>query len=94
MKDILAIGSVVRVNMNNLDEDVMIISRIMKDINNNCFYDYMGVIHPYGFLSPEQVILFDEEAIEEIKFEGYISKEEIELSSKILKELEKDETTN
>lgn len=88
MKKILSIGSIVEVDMKNLEQEVMIIGRFMKDANNNKMYDYMGVLYPYGFLDPEQIILFDEIAIKEIKFEGYINKEELELSNKLLEELE------
>ncbi len=89
MKKILSIGSVVKVDMENLNQEVMVIGRFMKDTNNNNkMYDYMGVLYPYGFLEPDNVILFDEVAIKEIKFEGYINKEELELSNKLLEELE------
>lgn len=94
MENILAIGSIVKVNMNNLKNDIMIIGRIVRDTESDCLYDYMGVLYPYGFLNPEQIILFNEEGIDEVIFEGYISKEEIKLSKEILNELEKNETTN
>lgn len=88
MKNILAIGSIVKINISNLDNDVMIISRVMVDNTTGRLYDYIGVLYPYGYLDPEQIILFDEEAIIEVVFEGYINKEEIDLSKQILCELE------
>lgn len=92
MEHILAIGSIVKINMTNLHNDVMIISRVMVEKDTGRLYDYIGVLHPYGYLSPEQIILFDEEAIIEVVFEGYINKEELELSEQILRELENNET--
>lgn len=88
MKKILPIGSVVKLSMEGLTKDVMIMGRFLKDQNNNNkMYDYVGVIYPYGFIGTDKAVLFNEEAIDIIKYEGYINEEELEISKKILEEL-------
>lgn len=96
MEKILAIGSVVKVNMKNLEKPIMIIGRFMKSSKEpeSKMYDYLGVVYPYGFVGNDNLILFDEEGIEQILYEGYINQDELDLSDNLLNELEEQNEKN
>ena len=46
-------------------------------------YDYTGCIYPEGYLSSNQICLFDHEQIEEIYFIGYENEEEEEFKKQL-----------
>lgn len=57
----------------------------------NKIYDYSGCLYPEGFLSSNQVCLFNHEQIEKIYHMGFLSDEEKEFKEK-LKKIIKEET--
>lgn len=51
--------------------------------NNKKVYDYSGCIYPEGFLSSNQVCLFDHEQIETVYFKGFVDPEETSFKVKL-----------
>lgn len=51
--------------------------------NQEKIYDYSGCIYPEGFLSSNQVCLFDHEQIDKIYYMGFVDEEEKEFKSKL-----------
>lgn len=51
--------------------------------NNQKVYDYSGCIYPEGFLSSNQVCLFNHEQIDTVYFKGFIDEEEISFKNKL-----------
>ena len=79
MKDLLPVGSVVR--LKNAVRKAVIMG-YMQQVNPKDspgqkpeVYDYMAVPYPEGYLGKGTVFLFNEENIEEVCFSGYESKE-------------------
>ncbi len=63
--------------------------------NQEKIYDYSGCVYPEGYLSSNQVCLFDHEQIEQIYFVGYEDDEEVifkEKLNKIVAEVEQKST--
>lgn len=48
-------------------------------------YDYSGCVYPEGYLSSNQVCLFDHDQIEKIFFVGYEDEEEVAFKDKLNK---------
>lgn len=46
-------------------------------------YDYSGCVYPEGYLSSNQVCLFDHDQIEKVFFTGFVDEEEIEFKQKL-----------
>ena len=53
--------------------------------NQEKIYDYSGCVYPEGYLSSNQVCLFDHEQIEQIYFVGYEDEEEAIFKEKLNK---------
>ena len=53
--------------------------------NQEKIYDYSGCVYPEGYLSSNQVCLFDHDQIEKIFFVGYADEEEKEFKDKLNK---------
>lgn len=53
------------------------------EANNQKVYDYSGCIYPEGFLSSNQVCLFNHEQIDTVYFKGFIDEEEISFKNKL-----------
>ncbi len=51
--------------------------------NQDKVYDYSGCVYPEGYLSSNQVCLFDHEQIEKIFFVGFEDDEEVEFKNKL-----------
>ena len=61
--------------------------------NQEKIYDYSGCVYPEGYLSSNQVCLFDHDQIEKIFFEGFVDDEEVQFKEKlnrIVENLEKE----
>lgn len=75
-KKYLPIGTVVM--LKNGKKRVMITGFCSSDIENKeRIYDYNGCLYPEGYLSPNQVFLFDHEQIDKIYYLGYSDEEEM-----------------
>ena len=53
--------------------------------NKEKIYDYSGCVYPEGYLSSNQVCLFDHDQIEKIFFVGYEDEEEKEFKDRLNK---------
>ena len=53
--------------------------------NQEKVYDYSGCVYPEGYLSSNQVCLFDHDQIEKIYFVGYKDEEEKQFKEKLNK---------
>ena len=51
--------------------------------NQDKIYDYSGCVYPEGYLSSNQVCLFDHEQIEKIYFVGFEDEEEVQFKDKL-----------
>ena len=71
----LPIGSVVLLNGGQKKIMITGFCSIAAD-DKTRVYDYSGCIYPEGYLSSNQICLFDHEQIEEIFFIGYENEEE------------------
>lgn len=71
----LPIGSVVLLNGGEKKIMVTGFCSIAED-DKTRVYDYSGCIYPEGYLSSNQICLFDHNQIEEIYFIGYENEEE------------------
>ena len=61
--------------------------------NKEKIYDYSGCVYPEGYLSSNQVCLFDHDQIEKVFFVGYEDEEEKEFKdrlNKVIASLEED----
>lgn len=93
MQDILPLGSIVNLkrkeDVEGQTPKIMIIGRYLIDSNTGAVCDYMGLVYPFGFQGLEAIIFFDEPAIEEVIFEGYLNEEEIMYGNEIIQGLNK-----
>lgn len=71
----LPVGSVVLLNGGKKKIMITGFCSIAED-DKTRVYDYSGCIYPEGYLSSNQICLFDHEQIEEIYFIGYENEEE------------------
>lgn len=82
MEKYLPIGTVVL--LKNANKKVMItgFASISKDTGNKIF-DYSGCMYPEGFMSYNEVLVFDHSQIGEIVNMGYVNDEEIEFKNEL-----------
>lgn len=76
-------GSVVL--LKNSEKRLMIIGYLqsLSDDPSDKVYTYSGCLFPEGYLSADEVYLFDKEQIESISFIGYQDQEETEFLEKV-----------
>ena len=71
----LPIGSVVI--LKDATKRIMVTGYLSVDENNKeKVYDYNGCVYPEGFLSSEQVLLFNHDQIDKVFFEGMRDEEQ------------------
>lgn len=70
MKELLPIGSVVLLEEGK--KNLMIIGLLQRDEEGN-EYDYVGLMHPEGYINHESFFLFNQEDINRIIFIGCIN---------------------
>ena len=73
---LLSLGTVVKIE--NLNGDLMIVGRGILESDKN-MYDYCAVPCPFGFSSPNSMIIFSSEAIIEVVHEGYTTENDKKL---------------
>ena len=78
----LPIGSVVLLNGGKKKIMITGFCSISSD-DKTRVYDYSGCIYPEGYLSSNQICLFDHEQIEDIYFIGYENEEETEFKKQL-----------
>lgn len=67
-RDLLPIGSVVLVKES--EKQMMVIGVLQQ--NGDERYDYMGVLYPEGYMTQDEVYLFNHEDIDKVTFLGYV----------------------
>lgn len=88
MNNILPIGSVVKVGMDDIL--YMITSRypLSKDVNGKVgYYDYTACVYPLGIVHNEEPYFFNHEDILEVLFIGLITPQEEKLREYYLKNI-------
>lgn len=78
MDNLLPIGTIVR--LYNGEIDLMIIGRfpLYNQEGKIGYFDYVACLYPTGVAS-EELLYFNQENIEDVIFEGYVSEKEKEL---------------
>lgn len=73
MKELLPIGSIVK--LNNVDKELMIFGyyQQLKDFDKTA--EYIGVFYPVGHINPLYQIGFQSSDIEKVVFRGYQNEE-------------------
>jgi hypothetical protein len=69
--NLLPVGTVVTVKGAN--KSMMIIGILPE--NNEKRYDYLSVLYPEGYLTPEQMYLFNQEDVDKVQYLGYMNVE-------------------
>lgn len=70
-RELLPIGSVVRVR--DANKNMMIIG--IAQIDGDEQYDYLAVLYPEGYLTDDQIYVFNHQDIEDISFLGFANAE-------------------
>lgn len=70
-EDILPLGSIVKIK--GFGEKLLIGGLNYKVDGER--YEYLGFMHPYGYVSPKKIIFFNSNVIEEVIFTGYRDEE-------------------
>ena len=79
----LPIGTVIK--LKNGSKRIMITGFCCKiDSNPNQVYDYTGCLYPEGYISNDDILLFNHDQIENIYHLGLIDGEQIELNKKLI----------
>lgn len=82
IKDLLSIGSVVR--LHDGEKRLMIIGIMQSDASGNGKeYDYLGILYPEGHIGDQFQYLFNQEDIEEVIFRGFEDDERVEFLNKL-----------
>lgn len=86
-KDLLPIGSVVL--LKNAVKRLMIMGYAQQEKkendteNNSKIWDYCGTLFPEGFISSDNIFLFDHDQIDKLFYSGYVDSEQAEFVSKV-----------
>jgi len=67
--EILPLGTVV--SLKNGKGKLLIIGVFPKAASNGQTYDYCGLLLPYGYLTADDIFLFNKDKIDKIYFNGY-----------------------
>jgi hypothetical protein len=68
-RELLPIGSIIQVK--EAEKEMMIIGILQQ--NGEDRYDYIGVLYPEGYMSQDEIYLFNHEDIEKVSFLGYVN---------------------
>ena len=70
-EDILPLGSIVKIK--GIESKIMIVG--VNQLVDGTNYNYVGYIHPYGFVGIKKMLSFNAPLIEEVIFKGYKDEE-------------------
>ena len=70
MNDLMAIGSVVRLNKSNISK-IMIVGYNIENKKDNQVYQYAGVLLPAGIPETNSFVLFNQSDVQEVLFAGH-----------------------
>lgn len=85
MKELLPIGSVVM--LDGATKRLMICGRIQEEIESGITYDYSACYFPEGIINPDQLFLFNNDAIDTVYFVGLQDVEEFKYRTYINEQL-------
>ena len=91
-KNMLPLGSVVR--LKEAEVNVMIIGRVIVNGNDSQIYDYVSCVYPIGIAGQNEMVFFNRDAIELVKFIGFQDEEELSFRSEVLDQLGEVELVN
>ena len=85
---LLPAGSIVL--LKDSTKKVMILGFLQQiaEAEEPVYYDYCGCLFPEGYISPDEIYLFDHDQIDQIYFVGYQDEEQQDFSQRILAYLE------
>ena len=66
----------------------------MSPETGDMIFDYSGCTYPEGFMSYNEVCVFNHEQIEKVYFKGYVDDEETNFKKELVEQLEKISTPN
>ena len=92
MKELLPIGSVVM--LDGATKRLMICGRIQEEVESGVTYDYSACFFPEGIINPDQLFLFNNDAIDMVYFVGLQDVEEFEYRTYINKKIEEKSNDN
>lgn len=78
MGQLLSIGSIVVVDKEN-DNKLMILGYFPYDIEDKHLYTYSGTFYPTGIVNENSIVMFNEDSIEEVVFNGFKNEDGEEL---------------
>ncbi|HJD21096.1 MAG TPA: DUF4176 domain-containing protein [Candidatus Gemmiger faecigallinarum] len=81
MKDLLPIGSVIR--LKGAEKRLMVFGVRQTDRSDKKEYDYIGVLYPEGNIGEQGQFLFNHENIEEVNFRGFEDQERAAFLNKL-----------
>ena len=86
---LLPIGSVVQIGGPEQTDraDVLIVGYTGTGSGEK-IYDYIGFLYPYGFITREEIIVFNSHVIREVLYEGYKDEEYEEAMKVVMKMLQ------
>lgn len=67
MREDLILGSIVKVEIENNEYEIMIVSKDLYVDDNNKI-DYAGVVYPYGYVEGEELAYFNKELIKSVVY--------------------------
>ena len=83
---LLPIGSVVLLKEST--KKLMVVGLCQKGANDGKLWEYVGVVFPEGFLSPDKMFLFNGDQIEQLFAIGFQDTEQMVFKEKIDKVME------
>ena len=73
VKRVLPIGSVVL--LKGAERYIVVMGYLMVEDETKKVWDYMGCAYPMGAISSEMTLMFDDDQIEKVVFEGFVDEE-------------------
>lgn len=86
-KNFYPVGTIV--SLFNTKERLMIAGYLQRNNQSDKIWDYVGVLYPVGFLTPNRMVLFDQEQIENIYYIGCQNVEHFKFMDTIKKQASK-----
>ncbi len=91
-KDFLPVGTIVKIRLNK--ELFMITGFCTVDGKTNEVYDYLLVMYPFGYYSPDNVMMVNKNLIKRVIKLGYISDEEKKFKEELNRSIKENKRIN
>ena len=83
-KNFYSVGTIV--SLFNTKQRLMIAGYLQRNNQSDKIWDYVGVVYPAGFLTPNRMVLFDHEQVENIYYVGCQNVESLKFIDAIKKQ--------